>query len=296
MNVNYELLNQQKISSSLNILQEICNIYIIISVFAIGLESQTLHFYLVLILVAFLITAVLLLNKYVYLMKTNTAYLWIEFGYGFSNGILIAIMTTILVATSEKTTGYILIFITGYTNSILYFADALDKYRSAINSRKKVYWNRPVHVLLVTEGVENFDEMALKTEYLRTIPGTLKIFEIIFSFLGLLMSLLFDNYSGLYFDISRTYTFVSGIALLITGFLLIVNILGLDECMLPILQYQKYLYLILMMFVLSYSSIMLYNSTSKVLLVIGGVSGILLAVTFLVDGISGFNNDPLLPK
>lgn len=35
----------------------------------------------------------------------------------------------------------------GYLNTVVYFADALNKYRLAITPRDKVYWTRPVNYM-----------------------------------------------------------------------------------------------------------------------------------------------------
>ncbi|XP_045472275.1 uncharacterized protein LOC123679009 isoform X2 [Harmonia axyridis] len=135
--------------------------------------------------------------------------------------------------------------------------------------------------------------MVFQTGYFRTFSGTLKVFEFIFSSIGMVLTILFNKYSDLYFPISRTYTVLSAIALGVTLFLIIVYFVNMGEALKSILQYQKYFHLIFMMFILSYSSIMLYNGSSYIQLVLAGTSGVLLAITFLVDGINGFHADTI---
>ncbi|XP_044753042.1 uncharacterized protein LOC123312596 [Coccinella septempunctata] len=137
--------------------------------------------------------------------------------------------------------------------------------------------------------------MVLQTGYFRTFPGILKVFEVIFSTIGLLMTIIFNKYSNVYFTISHIYTVISAIALGATLFLMLLYFLNMAEVLQPILNYQKYFHLIFMMFVLSYSSILLYNGSSYIQLILAGFSGILLAIAFLADGIHGFNIVSPLP-
>ncbi|KAK9869594.1 hypothetical protein WA026_003344 [Henosepilachna vigintioctopunctata] len=129
--------------------------------------------------------------------------------------------------------------------------------------------------------------------FLRSPEGIIKILEVIFSFLGMLMYLIYnsrDDAIGL-----TAFWIGTVVALIVSLILLLFYFLGLSEIFGSLMNLQTYFHLVWMFYILAYSSILLYVDTSYFDRTTAGIFGILLSITFLVDSLHGFTKYPPMP-
>lgn len=129
----------------LKIVEEILNIYIIVSLVVVGLETHAYYLFLV-AMFGFILTAIfLVISLLESLTRMPSSYYWVESAYGLVAGLSLIVSSTSLLITLRKE--FILTCAVGYFNTCVYIADALNKYRLAVTPREKMYWSRPVRHL-----------------------------------------------------------------------------------------------------------------------------------------------------
>ncbi|KAL3283358.1 hypothetical protein HHI36_006506 [Cryptolaemus montrouzieri] len=129
----------------LKILEEIVNIYLIVSLVVVGLDAQAYYLFLM-AMISFLVTAVfLVISLLETLIDLNPAYHWIEFSCGVASGISLGVASTVVLVALPR--GYVITSMVGFLNTIIYFVDALNRYRIAVAPRRRLFWTRPVQVV-----------------------------------------------------------------------------------------------------------------------------------------------------
>ncbi|KAL3283356.1 hypothetical protein HHI36_006504 [Cryptolaemus montrouzieri] len=133
--------------------------------------------------------------------------------------------------------------------------------------------------------------MEVRVSYVRTFHGLLKVLEVVFSLIGLVMYLMY----GHSFGALTSYFIGTLVALIVAIVIIIFYITGISEALGSVIYLQTYFHLVWMMYMTAYSAIVLNVAGSNFDLVCAGIFGMLLAVTYLVDAIHGFRKYPPMP-
>ncbi|XP_044753045.1 uncharacterized protein LOC123312597 [Coccinella septempunctata] len=133
--------------------------------------------------------------------------------------------------------------------------------------------------------------MAIRTEFLRSFPGMLKVLEIVFSVVGLVLYLIDTDY----FAVRSEYFIGVLVAMIVAIIITLFYIIGISEALGSFMGLQTYFHLIWMLYMTGISSIVLNGASSNFEAVCAGIFGLILAVTYLVDGLHGYRTSPPMP-
>ncbi|XP_045472276.1 uncharacterized protein LOC123679010 [Harmonia axyridis] len=133
--------------------------------------------------------------------------------------------------------------------------------------------------------------MAIRIEFFRSVPGTLKILEIVFSLISLVLYLIDNDY----FAVRSEFFMGVIVAMVVAIVILMLYLIGISEALGPFMGLQTYFHLIWMFYMTGISSIVLNGANSNFEAVCAGVFGLILAVTYLIDALHGFRSSPPMP-